>query len=106
MGTMTTSRGQIHIITGERCMGKTDLCTEIVQQARNASLDVRGVLSPGRFEPAQEHQGGHKTGIYVQEIATGEKRLMARRRTGDEMGETEGMLLTPNWAFDSQVSTV
>ncbi|MEW5869588.1 MAG: nucleoside-triphosphatase [Chloroflexota bacterium] len=65
--------GQLWLITGERGAGKTLLCQRQAAQARLSGLDVAGVLSPGVFE------AGEKIAIQVEDVRSGERRLLASR---------------------------
>lgn len=67
----------IHVLTGESGVGKTTLCARTAAFLRAAGLDVAGVVSPARIEH------GLKTGIFAQDIRSGERRLLAERRTSD-----------------------
>lgn len=51
--------------------GKTTLCRALAAQARAAGWDVAGLVSPAVFE------GESKSGILVENLRTGETRLMA-----------------------------
>lgn len=59
------------IVTGGRGAGKTTFCRHAVERARAAGLDVAGLLSPARME------AGEKTGILVEDVRTGSRRLLA-----------------------------
>jgi len=70
------STGNIIFLTGERDTGKTIICKQVIQTIRGANKKVTGVLSLGRYE------NNRKTGIYCQDIATGEKKLLAFHSPG------------------------
>ncbi len=54
-------------------LGKTTACTRLLALARQEGFDTAGFLSLPVFE------GGEKTAIHLQNAATGERRLFARR---------------------------
>jgi len=75
------------LITGPRGAGKTTLCTRFAAAAREAGLDVAGLLSPARLAD------GRKAGIDVRDLRSGEQHPLAERR-GDMDGPG-----TDEWAF-------
>lgn len=77
------------MLTGWRGTGKTTLCQRWVEAARLAGWDVAGVISPARLD------GGEKTGIQVENLRTGERRLLASRVAGELVGYNLGP-----WTFD------
>ncbi len=82
---------KIQVISGWRGAGKTTLCRRLVETARSAGWDVAGVLSPARFE------SGQKTGIEVEHLRHGKRRLLASRLPGELHGFTLG-----SWTFDGE----
>jgi nucleoside-triphosphatase THEP1 len=62
---------KIFIITGEVRSGKTLLISNVISELRKLKVKVTGVYSPARFED------GVKTGIYLDDISSQEKRLLA-----------------------------
>jgi nucleoside-triphosphatase THEP1 len=78
------------IITGERGAGKTTVCQALVEMAKQQSLRVEGVISPVIFS------NGVKTGIQVENAATGERRMLACLNGDNSQCE----LQTSHWAFD------
>lgn len=76
----------ILLVSGARMAGKTTLCRRLVDAARSRGWHVAGVLSPARFE------GGIKTAIEVEDISTGERRILAQSGAGEA--------LTPGWVFN------
>lgn len=80
---------QLILVTGLSGAGKTTWCTRLVEQARRQGLEVTGVLCPGVFE------GERKAGIDIVDLATGERRRLARLRDGEQSG-----LVTIQWQFD------
>jgi nucleoside-triphosphatase len=59
------------LISGVIGAGKTALCRALAGEARAAGWDVAGLLSPGVFE------AGQKTAIQVEDLRSGERRLLA-----------------------------
>lgn len=82
---------KIVVLTGGRGAGKTTTCRRRVEAARLADWDAGGVISPARFE------GGGKTGIWAEDLRTGERRLLASRVSGELTGHRLGP-----WTFDLQ----
>jgi nucleoside-triphosphatase THEP1 len=81
------------MITGSRGAGKTKFCQEIARAARQAGLDVAGIVSVAVFE------GIYRKEIIAEDLRTGESHLLATRR------DTEAPLqplATRNWQFDPQ----
>jgi nucleoside-triphosphatase THEP1 len=79
---------RITVLTGDFGAGKTTLCSKIVSLSRQGKVDMAGVFSPPRIT------NEIKTGIWVQNIRTCERRLLA-----ECAGMSEG---TANlrWRFD------
>jgi hypothetical protein len=84
--------GMIYLLSGEIQSGKTSLCLEVIELAKNAGVRLGGVASPGVFE------GEEKTAIDLLNIQTGE-----RRRLADPLGEEKPAIATQRWAFNSDV---
>ncbi len=59
------------LVTGERGAGKTTFCRRLAEEARADGWRVAGLLSPAVFE------AGVKTGILVEDLASGEQRPLA-----------------------------
>jgi len=81
------------ILSGGRGAGKTAFCRAAVKLARHAGWRVAGVLSPAVFE-----RGG-KTAIAVEDLSSGERRMLARLPAA---GAAEEGVRTPGWVFDEQ----
>lgn len=81
---MSGNSTQIHILSGESGAGKTTLCIATVARLQRVGAVVTGIVSPSRFEESR------KTGIFVQDIRSGEQRLLAERGNHDNLG----------WSFD------
>lgn len=64
-------KGNLWIISGEIGAGKTILCGALVKAFRNLDWKVTGVRSPAIMD------AGEKTGIAVENLATGEVRQLA-----------------------------
>lgn len=90
--THTIGEGKVTVITGGRNSGKTSLCLKVAEFARVAGINMAGIISPGRFE------GGIKTGIFAEDVKTGQRKLMASRLTR----ELTGFEIGP-WSFDTDV---
>lgn len=80
------------VISGEIGAGKTMLCRALADLARAAGWDVAGLLSPGLFE------AGQKTAIQVEELRSGERRLLASSAPRPGFALTFG-----RWHFDRTV---
>ncbi len=68
----------VTLLTGPSGSGKTTWCLRAWGVARAAGLDVRGVLSPGRYDAM-----GIKTGIDLLDPVTGERWELATRTAPD-----------------------
>lgn len=81
------------IVTGERGGGKTLFCRALVEAARAhpGPPEIAGVISPRVYE------GEVQVGIEAEDLRTGERRLLARRRAADEPAAGEATRL---WRFD------
>jgi nucleoside-triphosphatase len=80
------------ILTGNRGSGKTRTCQRWVDQARQAGWNIAGLLSPAVFE------NGEKIGIDVINLATGERRRLAKR-----VDNVTGFIVTDHWDFAPDV---
>lgn len=80
------------IISGISGAGKTRYCQQVIEAARAAGWQIAGILSPPRFE------AGEKTGMFVIDLLSGEKRLLASCISGEICGLRFG-----KWDFDSAV---
>ena len=83
---MSGHSASVHVLSGESGSGKTTLCVRTVSLLQRAGVQVAGIVSPARFE------GGKKTGIFVQDVRTGSRRLLAEPGKGDGLG----------WSFDPE----
>ena len=79
------------IITGARETGKTRFCSHLIEKARSKDLDIAGLLSPPVFV------NGVKTAIEVEDLRTGERKILARSRQDDLAN-----IQTKRWSFDSE----
>lgn len=70
----------VTLLTGPSGSGKTTLCLRALAAARAAGLDVRGVLSLGRYDGP-----GMKTGIDLLDPVTGERWELASRTPPDPL---------------------
>jgi nucleoside-triphosphatase THEP1 len=71
MNIPSENHGKVFIISGGKSSGKTALCTALVEEARKLGWDVQGLLSPSKVENVD------KTGVYVEDLSSGEQRLLA-----------------------------
>ena len=87
-----SSRGAVHLVTGERWAGKTTFCRVLVDEARShsAGLAAAGVLSPKVF------LRGKEAAIDVVDVASGHRRRLAALR--DE-GDPRDQPSTIRWRF-------
>lgn len=90
-----TGEPTLFLVTGACGSGKTTLCRALADEALRLGKHVCGVLSPPVFD------SGRKVGISLLNLATGESRLLARRREAD--AEAVGGVVTTEWAFDPAV---
>lgn len=81
-------QARVWIITGNHEAGKTSFCRRVLFEAQTRGFKTGGVLSPAVFE------NGIKTGIEVQDVASGKKRLLATLR------EEVLNAVTKRWKFD------
>lgn len=88
-----TGEPTLFLVTGACGSGKTTLCRALADEALRLGKHVCGVLSPPVFD------SGRKVGISLLNLATGESRLLARRR---EAVDTPAVTTT-EWAFDPVV---
>jgi len=79
---------EIALLTGEIQSGKTSLCLEVVAAAREAGIQLGGLVSPGVFQERE------KIAIDVIDVRSGE-----RRRLADGPGGRSTAISTRRWAF-------
>ncbi len=82
----------ITILTGGRGAGKTRACQRLVDQARQKSWIIAGVLCPAVFD------NGVKTAINMLDLSTGTQSLLAvgvKQNTGE--------IVTDHWDFRADV---
>ena len=84
--------GKIILLTGELQSGKTNLCLDIYQLAKEARVRVGGVISPAVF------QGDKKTAIDALDLKSGTRKRMAELRSSHQTD-----LETERWSFYSEV---
>jgi hypothetical protein len=80
------------LVTGAIGAGKTAFCLAAVAWARARGWQAAGLVSPPVFE------NGVKIGIDVEDVSSGERRRLARRR----VGEVEAAIATTGWVFDPE----
>jgi nucleoside-triphosphatase THEP1 len=86
------SPGKIIILTGDIQSGKTNLCRELVQKAKEEGVKLTGLLSPAVF-----HEG-EKTGIDVINLKNWERRHLAVLKEKNQTG-----LETKRWSFYPEI---
>ena len=86
------TENNIFIITGEARSGKTLLISNLISKINKLGIKATGVYSPARFE------GGVKTGIYVIDISSGKKELLASYQPGWDPEN-----LKREWKMDTDV---
>ena len=77
---MNRNPSPILVLTGPSGAGKTRLCMQTARILQQLGARVAGLLSPARME------GGRKTGIFVEDVVSGERRLLAERPHGRPSG--------------------
>jgi len=77
------------VFYGVREIGKTTFLMKVVPQLIQQDYHVSGVLSPAVFT------NGEKTGINVQDVSTGEERILAIRRNDENLQDE-----TPGYEFN------
>lgn len=90
----SASKSDLFLLTGSRGAGKTSLLQKLVETAQQARWTVCGLLSPARLENDQ------RTGIYVIDVHSGTRRLLASRIVGELSGPQIG-----HWTFDCDALT-
>lgn len=80
--------GEIMLITGDLESGKTNLCLDLFQAARESGFRVGGVVSPAVFE------GNQKTAIDVLDLKSG-----IRKRLAALGAHQQSSLETKRWSF-------
>lgn len=68
---LTKESPQTWIVTGSKGIGKTTFCQTLIQEFRNYPISIGGILSWANLD------GGVKTGISLQDLATGKAQLLA-----------------------------
>jgi nucleoside-triphosphatase len=82
------------LISGPIGIGKTTVCLRVIEAARQAGLVVGGILTPAILD-----ENGVKSGIAIVDLATGERRLLAR------IGEYPQGLRLGKYTFDPETLT-
>ena len=83
---------EVIIITGQKNTGKTKLCLRLIEMLHQQNRQVSGLISPGFY------QAGQKTGILVQDIASGDQKQLAIYDPGWDPQVPKRL-----WRFDMQV---
>lgn len=68
---MKIELGEINLITGERDVGKTILCSKLAEKLKNLDYSVAGIVSPGIY------RDNVKIGITALDIKSGRKMKLA-----------------------------
>jgi nucleoside-triphosphatase THEP1 len=89
---MSDYRGAIWVVTGDREIGKTRFCLELLKQARDDEIKTAGIVSPPVFFD------GVKQSIQIENVKTEEFKTLAKKRTEETTG-----LFTHRWVFDEEV---
>ena len=87
-----SKKSQLILISGESGSGKTTWCKEQIAIVQQKGLKVAGVLSPAIFE------SGEKVGIALINLATGEKRQLAKLRP-----QLQPEAIIKKWIMDPEV---
>ena len=82
---------QIFFISGERDVGKSHFCAEIVKAGKRAGFDVAGIISPAVYGDVGRLR------IDVQDVRSGERKALAFTEAFTGEGP-----VTEHWHFDSQ----
>jgi nucleoside-triphosphatase len=83
--------GRLLLVTGARGAGKSTFCARLAELARLEGRTVAGVLSRAIV------QGGRKTGIEVEDLCSGRRRLLATEAA------RHGSLSGLGWDFEPEV---
>jgi nucleoside-triphosphatase len=86
------SRGDLIIVSGVVGSGKTTFCKLVIDTIRettNSTWSIKGILAPAIFD------GTTKVGIEAFDLASGERRRLAQRRTDSSLG-----IQTQQWSLD------
>ncbi|MCB2179530.1 nucleoside-triphosphatase [bacterium] len=83
---------QTWIITGSKGAGKTTFCRNLIRLYQYYDLNLGGVLSHAKFE------NGVKTGIVLEDLATGETKLL-----GSSTPDVDCFLKVGCWYFNEEV---
>lgn len=86
-----SSKKKIIILTGAKGIGKTSLIQKVLAWAKDHSIYVAGICSPAVF------QNNKKTGIQIENIATGERKTLAT-----VLGKVRSAVNTDAWSFDEK----
>ncbi len=86
------SLGKIIILTGDIQSGKTNLCRELIQKAKEEGVQLAGLFSPAVFHERE------KTGIDVINLKNWERRHLAVLKEKDQTG-----LETKRWSFYPEI---
>ena len=63
---MDLKLSRINLITGEKDIGKTQLCAKLVHELKKKNFSVAGIISPGKYA------NNKKVGIHAENITNGE----------------------------------
>ncbi len=82
----------LHLVSGERGSGKTQVCTGLAQLLSLYGEDLAGLISPAVFVE------GRKTAIEAYDLRSQQRRHLAWLRNGEATA-----VMTREWAFDADV---
>ena len=84
---------KIIVLSGERGVGKTTLCGDMIRNRRGRGLRCAGILQPGRFSP-----DGTKDGFDLIDVETNERKLAGNGAGSADLGTPLG-----KWTIDAGV---
>jgi len=87
-----SNRSDLFIVSGSVGSGKTTFCRHAIDTIRNSTKSTwsaKGILAPAIFD------GDTKVGIEALDLASGERRQLAQRRTDSSSG-----IQTQQWSLD------
>jgi nucleoside-triphosphatase THEP1 len=85
-------KGPIHIITGVRGCGKTNLMLALAVWASGNGIQAGGIISPGYYDSERK-----KNGLMARDVASGQERELAIHDSG-----MTGKIKTPAYSFNAE----
>lgn len=83
---------KIFILTGRSGSGKTTLIKHLIQNLGQKNISFSGLISPARIE------NGKKTGIFVRDLSSNQKKILAEHQPGWDPEKPER-----EWKMDNAV---